>query len=104
MIARGVDRLSGDHFLLQNIPYNQKTKKKDMSFNIHTFKKVIAGKFALLMMFFLAQAVSAMADTKLYMEDFSIAASETKEVALILQVVALRFRPITTQPRVSWSS
>jgi len=55
-----------------------------MSFNIHTFKKVIAGKFALLMMFFLAQAVSAMADTKLYMEDFSIAASETKEVALIL--------------------
>ena len=55
-----------------------------MSFNIHTFKKVIAGKFALLMMFFLAQAVSAMADTKLYMEDFSIAAGETKEVALIL--------------------
>ncbi len=55
-----------------------------MSFNIHTFKKVIAGKFALLMMFFLAQAVSAMADTKLYMEDFSIAVGDTKEVALIL--------------------
>ena len=55
-----------------------------MSFNIHTFKKVIAGKSALLMMFFLAQAVSALADTKLYMEDFSIAVGETKEVALIL--------------------
>jgi len=55
-----------------------------MSFNIHTFKKVIAGKSALLMMFFLAQAVSALADTKLYMEDFGIAVGETKEVALIL--------------------
>ena len=53
-----------------------------MSFNIHTFKKVVAGKLALLMMFFLAQAVSAQADTKVYIEDFTIAAGAEQEIQL----------------------
>ena len=39
---------------------------------------------SLMLMLFLAQSVAASAETKLYMEEFSIAKGETKEVALLL--------------------
>lgn len=41
-------------------------------------------KGLLLMMLFLAQAVASSAQVKLYMEDFTIAVGETKEVSLLL--------------------
>lgn len=55
---------------------------KYMKVSFQTLMKTLASRWALLLMAFVS--LSALADNKLYIEDFTIAAGETKEVSVLL--------------------